>query len=111
MDEIHQQAQLAKQKLRKKEERDDAMDILTDSIGFDPKKGCEEEIVQQKEATKKEWPTEVDKNGKKKKENRRCIDLQGNDEALQNRLLRKIPNDKKMGGYFGSTLGGFQMFS
>ena len=39
MDEIHQQAEFDKAKAqREKKKRDDAMDILTSSIGFDPKR-------------------------------------------------------------------------
>ena len=63
-----------------------------------------------KKQQKKEWPTEVDKNGKEKKkvEPKDVSTLQGNDEAYAKiDSLRKILNDKKMGGYFGSTLGGF----
>ncbi len=111
MDEIHQQAQYSKAKAaQEKKKRDDAMDILTDSIGFDPKRVVKKKSSSKKKQQKKEWPTEVDKNGKKKKKDKPkdVSMLQGNDEAVAKiDSLRKILNDKKMGGYFGSTLGGF----
>ena len=41
-----------------------------------------------KRATKKEWPTEVDKNGKKKEETK-DVSTSGNDEALPKSTLYK----------------------
>ena len=84
--------------LQEKKKRDDAMDILTASIGFDPKR-VKKSNSKAKKTTKSsnDWPTEVDKNGKakKKKTTKRLSTLAGNDAATEKvDILRKILNDK-----------------
>ena len=113
MDEIHQQAEFDKAKAQQeKKKRDDAMDILTSSIGFDPKRVVKKQNSKVKKTPKKtnDWPTEVDKSGKakKRKPKKRISTLAGNDAAVEKiDVLGKILNDKNTGGYFGGTLGGF----
>ena len=113
MDEIHQQAEFGKAKAQQeKKKRDDAMDILTSSIGFNPKRVVKKKNSKVKKTPKKtnDWPTEVDKSGKAKKgkPKKRISTLAGNDAAVEKiDVLGKILNDKNTGGYFGGTLGGF----
>ena len=88
------------------------MDILTSSIGFDPKRVVKKKKSKVKKTPKKtnDWPTEVDKSGKAKKgkPKKKISTLAGNDAAVEKiDVLRKILNDKNTGGYFGGTLGGF----